>query len=82
MSGDLDFARVNAVAGEARSGGELPPRIAIAPAKGRATPELIVVWRARRERTSLLLSRSTDGGRTFDHLYGRRAFQSVLETVA
>ncbi len=59
-------ARVNAVAGEARSGGELPPRIAIAPAKGRATPELIVVWRARRERTSLLLSRSTDGGRTFD----------------
>jgi hypothetical protein len=59
-------ARVNAVAGEARSGGELPPRIAIAPAKGRSGPELIVVWRARRERTSLLVSRSIDGGRTFD----------------
>ena len=59
-------ARVNAVAGEARSGGELPPRIAIGAANGRATPELIVVWRARRERTSLLLSRSLDGGRTFD----------------
>jgi hypothetical protein len=56
--------QVNAVAGEARSGGELPPRIVLGPARGGAR-ELAVIWRSRAERTSIRLSRSLDAGRTF-----------------
>jgi hypothetical protein len=59
--------RVNTVAGEARLGGELPPRVALFSTGKSATPEIAVVWTARSEAaTELKLSRSHDGGRTFD----------------
>jgi hypothetical protein len=57
--------RVNADAGEARLGGELPPRVALRQASGGSEPEVTVLWTARRAGTSLKIARSTDGGRTF-----------------
>jgi len=51
--------RVNESAGTARLGGELPPRLVIT--GGRVD----VLWTARSPRTSILLARSIDGGRTF-----------------
>jgi hypothetical protein len=56
--------RVNTVAGEARAGGELPPRVALVP-KGAAVPEIVVLWTARAQATELKIARSLDGGRTF-----------------
>ena len=59
--------QVNAVAGEARLGGELPPRVAIVSTRGSKTPEIAIVWTSRGEaRTDIKLSRSHNGGRTFD----------------
>jgi hypothetical protein len=57
--------QVNAVPGEARVGGELPPRVAIARAPAGQDAVLVVLWTARGERTSIKLSQSTDRGRTF-----------------
>ncbi|MDB4917939.1 MAG: hypothetical protein JWM95_5583 [Gemmatimonadetes bacterium] len=58
-------AQVNAVAGDARVSGELPPRVALVPRKG-AAPEIIVVWTAKSGTSTRLLSaRSLDGGKTF-----------------
>jgi hypothetical protein len=58
-------ARVNAVDGEARVGGELPPRIALLPRRN-AAPDVVVVWTAKTGTSTRLLSaRSTDGGKTF-----------------
>lgn len=54
--------RVNAVEGEARLGGELPPRVALA---GGASPEIVVAWGAKAKTTEIRVSRSRDGGRTF-----------------
>jgi len=57
--------QVNTVPGEARLGGELPPRIALL-SRGKS-PEIAVVWTSRSESaTELKLSRSHDEGRTFD----------------
>ena len=57
--------RVNAVAGEARVNGELPPRVALVPGKG-ATPSVVVVWTAKSgSSTRLLSATSKDGARTF-----------------
>jgi hypothetical protein len=51
--------------GEARLGGELPPRVALAN-QPQGDPDVIVVWTARAgTHTSVLSARSTDGGRTF-----------------
>jgi hypothetical protein len=58
--------QVNAKAGEARLGGELPPRVAIGPARNGAPPEIVVLWTARGERTTIKTARSRDGGRTFE----------------
>jgi hypothetical protein len=57
--------QVNAVAGEARLGGELPPRVALAAARGNAPPDIAVVWNARGESTQVKVARSRDGGKTF-----------------
>ena len=52
--------RVNDVAGEARVGGEQPPRVAVHDRR------IVVVWTAKGQKgTRLLQARSDDGGRTF-----------------
>ena len=56
--------QVNSVPGEARLGGELPPRVALVPRRG-ATPEIVVLWTAREDTTQLKTARSRDGGLTF-----------------
>jgi hypothetical protein len=58
-------AQVNARAGEARLGGELPPRVQIVRA-AKGEPVVVVLWTARNDqRTTIRTARSTDGGRTF-----------------
>ena len=65
---DQPFAapvRVNSAPGDARVNGEQPPRIALVP-RASAVPSIVVVWTAKRESgTVLLTARSDDGGRTF-----------------
>jgi len=56
--------RVNADAGQARLGGELPPRVALAARAGRE-PDIVVLWTARGATTSITMARSADAGRTF-----------------
>ena len=56
--------RVNRNEGEARLGGELPPRVALA-ARGADTPHLVVAWGGRAGSAVIRVARSTDGGRTF-----------------
>jgi hypothetical protein len=56
--------RVNTIAGEARLGGELPPRVALR-TRGTGPPELAVLWTARGVTTEIKLARSLDGGQTF-----------------
>lgn len=58
--------QVNTVAGEGRLGGELPPRVSLARRTGGADPEIVVLWNARGAVTSIKLSKSRDGGKTFD----------------
>src|SRR5689334_21585583 len=56
--------RVNTVAKQASVNGEQPPRIAIVPGSG--GPALVVVWTAKGESGTVILSaRSSDGGRSF-----------------
>ena len=40
--------QVNAMAGEARLGGEMPPRVALRARPGRPIPTIVVLWTARR----------------------------------
>jgi hypothetical protein len=57
--------RVNDVPGDARVNGEQPPHMAIQPG---AQSIITVVWTVKRRKgTTLLQSRSSDGGRTFGH---------------
>jgi hypothetical protein len=56
--------RVNRTAGEARLGGELPPRVALA-ARPSGAPDLVVAWGARAAGTVIRIARSSDGGRSF-----------------
>ena len=58
--------QVNSVPGEARLGGEQPPRVALATRTGSAAPEIVVLWGARSEATEIKIARSRDGGRTFE----------------
>lgn len=59
--------QVNAVPGEARLGGELPPRVVLAPGGGSRDPEIFVLWTARGTGgTEVKTTRSRDGGKTFD----------------
>jgi hypothetical protein len=57
---------VNAIAGEARLGGEFPPRVALTARDGPKDPEVAVLWTARGTSTEIKTARSRDGGRTFD----------------
>jgi hypothetical protein len=57
--------QVNTVPGEARLGGELPPRVALARRSGASMPEMVVLWTTRGDRTEIKAARSRDGGRTF-----------------
>ena len=60
--------QVNTVAGEGRLGGELPPRVSLARRSGGAAgadPEIVVLWNARGTVTSIKMSTSRDGGKTF-----------------
>lgn len=57
--------RVNVTPGDARLGGELPPRVAIGPARSGSDPEVVVLWTARDAATSIRIARSSDAGRTF-----------------
>ena len=57
--------RVNRVAGEARLGGELPPRVALTARRGAAVPEVVVLWTAAGGTTAIKIARSRDGGSTF-----------------
>ena len=56
--------QVNATAGEARLGGEMPPRIVLR-ARDSGDPEMVVLWTARGESTAIRTARSIDGGKTF-----------------
>jgi len=76
--------RVNTVAKQASVNGEQPPRIAIVPGSG--VPALIVVWTAKGESGTVILSaRSSDGGRSFgvstpvpgSEAAGNRGWESV-----
>jgi hypothetical protein len=58
--------QVNAVTGEARLGGEIPPRVALLPKTGSADPELAVLWNTRGDTTAIKTARSRNGGRTFE----------------
>lgn len=57
--------QVNEVAGEARLGAELPPRVALIETPPGRTPAIAVLWTARGARTGIKMARSEDGGRTF-----------------
>ena len=57
--------QVNAIAGEARLGGEMPPRVMLRARAGTADPEIVVLWTARGETTAIRTARSLDGGKTF-----------------
>jgi hypothetical protein len=57
--------RVNDIEGEARLGGELPPRVALVPRSGGDVPEIVVAYGSKTTSTAIKVSRSTDGGRTF-----------------
>jgi hypothetical protein len=57
--------RVNAVPGDARLNGELPPRVALMPRSGLPDPIITVLWNAKDGGTQIKSARSRDGGRTF-----------------
>jgi hypothetical protein len=56
--------RVNAIEGDARLGGELPPRVGLV-ARGGHDPEIVVAYGAKAEHTEIRVARSLDGGLTF-----------------
>jgi hypothetical protein len=66
--GGLHFSapvRVNGAAGDVRSGGEQPPRVALVPTTGDRT-DIVVVWSVKStDGTRLVSAKSTDGARTF-----------------
>ena len=57
--------QVNTVPGEARLGGELPPRVGLKPGRGSSTPDVTVLWTARGHATEIKTATSRDGGMTF-----------------
>ena len=57
--------QANRIRGEARLGGELPPRVALRTAAGAAAPEIAVLWTARGATTQIKIARSRDGGKSF-----------------
>jgi hypothetical protein len=82
--------RVNDVDGDARVTGEQPPRVVLAPRKGRV-PAIVVVWTTKGAAgTKLLQTRSDDGGRTFSRstiipggdAAGNRGWESLTVAAA
>jgi hypothetical protein len=68
-NGGLTFGspvQVNVDPGEARLGGELPPRVAIFKTASYGGPDVAVLWTARGALTSIKIARSPNGGRIFD----------------
>ena len=58
--------RVNAVAGDARLSGEIPPRVMVSPGSSSGVdPVVTVVWNAKDRGTEIKAATSHDGGRTF-----------------
>src|SRR5262245_12606408 len=57
--------RVNRTPGEARLGGEMPPRVALVSTSASSLPEIAVLWTSRGEHTGIKTARSSDGGQTF-----------------
>jgi hypothetical protein len=57
--------QVNTVPGEARLGGEMAPRVALAPRGASGDPEIAVLWTARGVTTTIKTARSQNGGKTF-----------------
>ena len=57
--------QVNKVQGEARLGGEMPPRVSLVPRRGASVPDIVVLWTARTGTTQIKMARSGDGGKTF-----------------
>lgn len=58
--------QVNTLAGEAKLGGEFPPRVALVAREGLSDPEIAVLWTARGDTTAIKTARSRDGGATFE----------------
>lgn len=58
-------SRVNAVEGDARISGEIPPRVALHQPAGASRPEVVVAWNAKDRGTEIKIARSRDFGRTF-----------------
>ncbi len=58
--------RVNSTAGDARVGGEQPPRVALVAKRG-GVPQIVVVWTSKGTKgTRLLVSRSKNGAKSFE----------------
>lgn len=57
--------KVNAVAGDGRISGEIPPRVALHLPAGARVPQVVVAWNAKDRGTEIKIARSIDGGRTF-----------------
>ena len=57
--------QVNATAGEARISGEIAPRVSLSSGVDANTPEIAVLWNAKKDGTAIRLARSHDGGKTF-----------------
>ncbi len=82
--------RVNAVAFDARVGGEQPPHVALVPRRD-AEPAIVIVWTAKRpEGSRLLTARSDDGGVRFGvtnvvpgtEASGNRGWESITVDAA
>ena len=58
-------AQVNQAGGEARLGGEMPPRVALVPRAGQ-DPQITVLWTARAGTTQIKTAVSRDGGRSYE----------------
>ena len=79
-------SRVNDVPGTVRAATESGPRVALGPLlAGRTDPVVTVVWAGREPASTIRLTRSRDGGRTFDastrlegeHAVGNRGWASL-----
>ena len=57
--------RVNRIEGEARVGGEFPPRVAVRSGGLDTSPVIVVLWPALGRTTAIKTARSDDAGRTF-----------------
>jgi hypothetical protein len=57
--------QVNATAGEARISGEIAPRVSLSNGVDASTPEIAVLWNAKKDGTAMRVARSRDGGKTF-----------------